>query len=118
MVAQRLVRRLCEHCRAPVAAESILADSFEPMEDPELAIDEVFESVGCDHCNQTGYHGRISVCEVMLINEDFRKEAMRGTDNIHDLARKYGMRSMLIDAFDKVYQGQTSIEELFRVILE
>ncbi|MCP4333163.1 MAG: type II/IV secretion system protein [Gammaproteobacteria bacterium] len=117
VVAQRLVRRLCEHCRKPVAVDNILAATLDAVpEDGEPQ--QVCEAVGCEHCNGTGYKGRISICEVMLVNDEFRNQAIKSEDNIHQLARKYGMKSMVIDGFGKVMSGQTSVEELFRVVLE
>ncbi len=117
VVAQRLVRRLCEHCRKPVAVDNILAATLDAVpEDGEPQ--QVCEAVGCEHCNGTGYKGRISICEVMLVNDEFRNQAIKSEDNIHQLARKYGMKSMVIDGFEKVMSGQTSVEELFRVVLE
>ncbi|MCP4874950.1 MAG: type II/IV secretion system protein [Gammaproteobacteria bacterium] len=117
VIAQRLVRRLCEHCRKPVAVDNILAATLDAVpEDGEPQ--QVCEAVGCEHCNGTGYKGRISICEVMLVNDEFRNQAIKSEGNIHQLARKHGMKSMVIDGFEKVMSGQTSVEELFRVVLE
>jgi general secretion pathway protein E len=116
VIAQRLVRRLCDHCKRPVEATHLFADSFDSI-DPELEAQVIYEAVGCDHCNHSGYKGRISICEVMLVNDEFRAEAMHSDDNLQNLARKYGMQPMVIDGFDKVRLGQTTVEELFRVVL-
>lgn len=117
VIAQRLVRRLCGHCKTPVNAEDVSLETFEIDPDNTGAM-TVYEAVGCEHCNHTGYRGRLSICEVMPVNDDFRSEALQGCDNIQQLARKYGMKPMVIDAFDKVASGQTTVEELYRVILE
>lgn len=117
VIAQRLVRRLCDHCKQRVPAANLSLDSFEyDSQDAEEI--RVFEAVGCDSCNQTGYRGRLSICEVLLLNDDFRTEVLKGSDNIQQLARRFGMISMVVDGFDKVMSGQTSIEELYRVVLE
>ncbi len=117
VVAQRLVRRLCDHCKKPVPTSQLILDTFE--EDIELGAEmNCHEAVGCEHCNNTGYKGRLSICEVMLLNEDFRSEAIKGNANIHQLAVQYGMSSMVVDGFEKVSSGQTTIDELFRVVLE
>ena len=116
VIAQRLVRRLCDHCKNPVPSESIILDTLEVDDAGDMMT--VYEPVGCENCNQTGYKGRLSICEVMLVNEDFRNEAVKGGGNIQHLARKFGMKSMVLDGFDKVESGQTSVEELFRVVLE
>ncbi len=117
VVAQRLVRRLCDHCKKPVSSEKLLLETLEEDTHDGEAMN-ICMPVGCDNCNQTGYKGRLSICEVMLVNDDFRTEALKGHDNIQQLARKYGMRPMPVDGFKKVKTGQTCIEELFRVVLE
>ncbi len=117
VVAQRLVRRLCDHCKKPVSTSQYILDTFD--EDLESnSVINCHEPVGCDLCNHTGYKGRLSICEVMLVNENFRTEVTVGNSNIHQLALKFGMTSMVVDGFEKVKMGQTSIEELFRVVLE
>jgi general secretion pathway protein E len=116
VVAQRLVRRLCAHCKQQVAAEMLAVDTLEVDNDATQTM-QVYEAVGCESCNQTGYRGRLSICEVMLVNDDFRCEAMKGND-IQQLARMFGMQSMVFDGFEKVKSGQTTIEELYRVVLE
>ncbi len=117
VIAQRLVRKLCDSCKKPVSSENLVPDTLE-VDSEESEKTQVYEAVGCDSCNQTGYKGRLSICEVMLINDDFRTEALKGNDNIQQLARSYGMKSMVVDGFEKVETGQTSIEELYRIVLE
>ena len=117
VVAQRLVRRLCDHCKKPVATSHFILDTFEEDIDTDSILN-CHEPTGCELCNFTGYKGRLSICEVMLVNEDFRTEVTTGNSNINQLAMKYGMTSMVVDGFEKVKAGQTSIEELFRVVLE
>ena len=117
VIAQRLVRKLCDHCKRPVAFGNLCLDSFEyNLENTNAA--HVFEAVGCDSCNQTGYRGRLSISEVMLLNDDFRTAALRGNESILQLARNSGLKSMVVDGFDKVVSGLTSVEELYRVVLE
>lgn len=117
VVAQRLVRRLCDHCKTPRQSSLI---TLEPESGAATMTDQMggYEANGCEHCNNTGYKGRLSVCEVMLLNDDFRSEALTQPGNLHQLAQHYGMRSMVLDGFEKVTMGQTTIEELFRMVLE
>ena len=117
VIAQRLVRRLCDHCKRRVGAEEVEAESLQ-VDTVRSDAMTVYEAVGCEQCNQTGYRGRLSICEVMTVNDDFRSEALKGQDSIQQLARNFGMKSMVVDAFDKVETGQTTVEELYRVILE
>ena len=116
VIAQRLVRKLCDHCKRPVATEQILLDSFEVVDEDPPSM-SVFEAVGCETCNQTGYKGRLAICEVMMVNDEFRAEALKGHD-VQQLARQFGMNSMVVDGFEKVESGKTTIEELYRVVLE
>ena len=117
VVAQRLVRRLCDHCKKP--AQSSLVTLHPETEDASIT-DQMggYEAVGCEHCNHTGYKGRLSICEVMLLNDEFRSEALSGRGNIQKLALKHGMRPMVVDGFDKVKSGLTTIDELYRMVLE
>jgi type II secretory ATPase GspE/PulE/Tfp pilus assembly ATPase PilB-like protein len=117
VVAQRLVRRLCEHCKAPRQSSLIMLN---PDSGDATMTDQMggYEARGCEHCNHTGYKGRLSVSEVMLLNDDFRAEAIANTGNLQQLALRHGMRPMVVDGFEKVTSGQTTIEELFRMVLE
>jgi general secretion pathway protein E len=117
VVAQRLVRKLCDHCKKPLPSDllSIHAETGEVTQTEYMG---AYQAVGCDHCNHTGYRGRLSVCEVMTLNDEFRAQAQPGSVNLHQLALRHGMQAMVQDGFDKVKSGQTTIEELFRMILE
>ncbi len=119
VVAQRLIRRLCDHCKTPIYVDALEVDkeSLNVRLNEELPF-TCYEAKGCEHCHETGYKGRISISEVMLINEAFRSEALLENADVNALAKKYGMNSMTIDGFDKIKNGDTSIEELFRVVLE
>jgi len=119
VVAQRLVRRLCELCREPVAMDQILVDSEEAtLQTVDDGSVQCYRAVGCEACNHTGYRGRISISEVMLVNEDFRAEALAGRDSMLNIARAHGMGSMVSDGFHKVCVGETTMDELFRVVME
>ncbi len=117
VVAQRLVRRLCDHCKQPEDSDRLrLEDDTASLEsDRDM---QVHRAVGCPHCNQTGYRGRISISEVMLVNDEFRSEALAGKDSILDIAQRHGLGSMVADGFDKVRRGETTMAELFRVVME
>ncbi len=117
VVAQRLVRKLCDHCKKPVHSSLVSLNS--EAEDASIT-DQMgcFEPVGCEHCSNTGYKGRLSICEVMILNDDFRSDALAGKGSIQQLALKHGMRSMVIDGFEKVKSGQTTVDELYRTVLE
>jgi len=114
IVAQRLARKLCKHCKKPtVLGQAALAAAGFPA---DLDI-EAYEAAGCTRCNQSGYKGRIGVYEVMTLSEEIRAMTIERTsaDVIRDTAMKQGMKPLRIDGFDKVKEGLTSIAEVARV---
>jgi type IV pilus assembly protein PilB len=111
LVAQRLVRVLCPHCKQPSKApESLLAEYG-------LYESEAFEPVGCTRCAATGYRGRMGIYEVMSVSEEIRSLVLaRGSvDEIAATAMGQGMRRMREDGIAKVRAGQTSIAEIERM---
>jgi type IV pilus assembly protein PilB len=111
IVAQRLVRVLCQHCKHPSKApESVLAEYG-------LYESEAFEPVGCTRCATTGYRGRMGIYEVMSVTEEIRGLvlARASVDEIAAAATKQGMRRMRDDGIAKVRAGQTSIAEIERM---
>jgi type IV pilus assembly protein PilB len=115
VLAQRLARRLCEHCKKPVVVdgETVRANGYE-CDDAQF---EVFEAVGCGRCGGTGYKGRIGLYEVMPVTEEIRSLAVKraSADAIADAARRAGMRQLRAEGLDKVRAGLTSFAELARV---
>jgi type II secretory ATPase GspE/PulE/Tfp pilus assembly ATPase PilB-like protein len=120
VVAQRLMRRLCPHCRYsyPVVAEDVRkvtpsAARFFDETTPTL----LYRGKGCDSCGGTGYRGRIGIHEVMVITPELELLiAKRATStDIVVLARQQGMKMLFEDGFEKVRRGVTSLEELLRV---
>jgi len=114
IVAQRLVRKLCTHCKKRVVlSQAALAAAGFPA---DLDV-EAYEPAGCSRCNNTGYKGRIGVYEVMTLSEEIRAMTIERTsaDVIRDTAMSQGMKPLRIDGLDKVKQGLTSIAEIARV---
>jgi type IV pilus assembly protein PilB len=111
VVAQRLVRTLCPHCKRPSKApESLLAEYG-------LYESEAFEPVGCTRCATTGYRGRMGIYEVMSVTEEVRSLVLSraSVDDIAAAAMSQGMRRMRDDGIAKVRAGQTSIAEIERM---
>jgi type IV pilus assembly protein PilB len=119
VVAQRLVRRLCVHCRRQYTPASEVLRSLN-MADTDAASIPFYKSVGCDQCNHTGYRGRIGIYEVMRITDKLRRLiAARATeDQIRDAAVAGGMITLGEDGLAKVKSGVTTPEELLRVVTE
>ncbi|TWU39131.1 Type II secretion system protein E [Novipirellula aureliae] len=119
VMAQRLVRRLCKHCKTAIKPnkEDIPADfpwdRF--AEHPDGAV--LYQSVGCRECRHVGYSGRMGIYELLVTNEEIRQLAQDRASSwdIRRAAIKHGMRTLRMDAWDKVIEGQTSIDEVLRV---
>ncbi|MDM8007008.1 MAG: ATPase, T2SS/T4P/T4SS family [Phycisphaerae bacterium] len=115
VVAQRLVRRICENCKA----------EFHPTEEMLMELDLKPEDVhgkvfmygkGCDYCNNTGYRGRMGLFEMMLMNDDLRDLVMKhaSTNILRNAARKLGMRPLRESGLLAVFEGITTIEEVVK----
>jgi type IV pilus assembly protein PilB len=119
VVAQRLVRRLCVHCRRQYTPPGEVLRSLN-IPEPEAAAIPFYKSVGCDQCNHTGYRGRIGIYEVMRITDKVRRliAAKSQEDQIRDAAVAGGMVTLGEDGLAKVKSGITTAEELLRVVTE
>jgi type IV pilus assembly protein PilB len=114
IVAQRLARTLCQHCkrRTILSAEVMREHGF-----PALADLEAYEPVGCARCGGSGYRGRTGLYEVMTVSEEIRTLAIEraSADRIAEVAIRQGMRRLHEDGLEKVRHGRTSIAEVYRV---
>ena len=113
IIAQRLVRRLCDCKKARPAT----ADEKRIMGLPSTAEQTVYDPVGCQMCNSLGYRGRIGIYEIMTINQKIRNLiAQRATaDKIKAAAEEDGMSSLRMSAAKYVCEGVTSMAELMKV---
>jgi len=117
VVAQRLVRKLCDKCKEPYdvpnyVAKKIGLTKMKFDQDPTF-----FKAKGCKHCRDLGYRGRIGITEIMVLTSAVKKCILEraGELKIKEAARKESMVTMREDALDKVALGLTSIEEVLRV---
>ena len=119
VVAQRLVRRLCVHCRRQYTPPADVLRALNIAEADAAAI-PFYKSVGCDQCNHTGYRGRIGIYEVMRVTDKLRRLiAVKSTeDQLRDAAIAGGMITLGEDGLAKVKSGITTPEELLRVVTE
>lgn len=114
VLAQRLVRTICQNCKAP----------YEPNEEElqeigllKKDVHVLYKGLGCEHCQQTGYKGRLGIFELMLINDDLRALIMNSSDaaTLKNKARELGMITLREDGAQKVIAGITTIAEVTRV---
>jgi general secretion pathway protein E len=117
VLAQRLVRTLCEKCKVPVELtdEYVEQSGLKPFTSSEHKT--VFHAEGCSECADTGYAGRTSIHELFVLDEDMHRTIMSGADAtlLHAAARRQGMITLYEDGLRKVVQGVTSLEEVLRV---
>ncbi|MBO3085540.1 GspE/PulE family protein [Cellulomonas fengjieae] len=118
VVAQRLARRLCSKCKEAYqpTPEELVASRFPWV--PGEPIPELFRPAGCVTCSKTGYRGRLALHEVMSVTEDIERHAVANSSSadISATAIKQGMIPLRDDGWQKVVLGQTSIEEILRVV--
>ncbi len=118
IIAQRLARRLCVHCKEEVhiPEEELINQGFRQDELKELTI---YKAVGCDQCNH-GYKGRVGIYEVMPISEEIGQLIMENGNvlQIAEQARREGINDLRQSGLNKVRMGITSLEEVNRVTIE
>ena len=123
VLAQRLVRRLCTHCHAPMphAREQLEAAGIDARLVADMPADADFRRpVGCEECGQSGYRGRSAIIELLEIGDRIADLVIKRAEarDIQRVAEREGMRSMLADGLAKAARGVTTIEEVLRVTRE
>lgn len=116
VLAQRLVRTLCNACKQKTNLSDFEKVVLDVEELPDSAT--VFKPVGCPKCHGTGYSGRTVVSELLIINDEIRALIIQKVDaaTIKKAAVRAGMRTLRGDALDKIFEGITSVEEILRAI--
>ena len=127
VIAQRLTRKLCDHCKKPATVDedtkkhiAIVLESanLEGEVDPQALKNMQFHGpVGCEKCNNTGYHGRLGVYEVLRLDNEVRRGIFDGlsTLEILKIASKSGMLTLEQAGILKALEGETSLDEVYRV---
>ena len=116
IMAQRLVRRLCPHCKEPYIPTPDEVPSDFPMERLLDSKEKIFRPVGCRECRQTGYAGRAALYELLIPNDEIRRLAGQKapSNEIKKIARAAGMDTLRDNGWKKVLNGFTSIDEVVR----
>jgi type II secretory ATPase GspE/PulE/Tfp pilus assembly ATPase PilB-like protein len=115
VMAQRLVRRLCPHCRHTAPLDLALWDR--PAPPPST---QVWEADGCDRCTKTGYRGRLGIFELLQVNDAVESLIInrRSASEIRQAAVSAGMRTLRDDGWEKIFKGVTTVEEVIRATEE
>lgn len=115
VMAQRLLRKLCEHCKEPYQPNRDDLPSDFPWD--ELDGGPLYRNVGCRVCRKVGYTGRMGIYELLVTNENIRQLAHDRVSSwdIRKAALEGGMRTLRMDAWEKALAGKTSVEEVLRI---
>ncbi|MDP1705399.1 MAG: ATPase, T2SS/T4P/T4SS family [Sulfurimicrobium sp.] len=116
IIAQRLVRKVCEHCREPADPDAPLMARLGASFQREGL--QVFRGKGCPECHGSGYKGRLGIYEVLTLDDSLRHLIGTGASllEVAQTARKSGLIPLAEDACDKIHQGLTTPEEVLRVL--
>ncbi len=116
ILAQRLARKICVHCKEEVQLppQGLIDVGFSSDEVKTL---KCYKGKGCMECSDTGYRGRVALYEVMVITDDIRDAILQGasTNELKELARKNGMKTLREAGLQKIREGITTIQEVMRV---
>jgi type II secretory ATPase GspE/PulE/Tfp pilus assembly ATPase PilB-like protein len=116
LVSQRLVRRLCEHCKTPAQLTDSLIREFESK---KIDYTNMLDAKGCRHCNGTGYFGRTAVLDILPVTDELKADIVDNKAMIDEFKNKGKRKSrtnLRKEGLKKVSSGTTSLEELKRVI--
>ena len=118
IMAQRLVRRLCAHCKKPaeLSETELRALRIEPGQLQEA---QVMKAAGCEQCRQTGYKGRMGIFEIFIIDDEVRHMINKRSPTmlLRQRARELGMRTLREDGVRKILAGLTSAEEVISITI-
>lgn len=114
ILAQRLARKICQHCKVPYEPE---AEHVGFLQMYGFSSDNMFKGQGCDKCRQTGYQGRLGLYEQLVIDDTYRDIITKNptVTELRRLCNERGMVSLRDDGFRKVQAGLTTVDEVMRV---
>lgn len=115
IISQKLARKLCPHCKKLRPTNEYEKDIFKKVLGKDIK--EIYSNEGCDECSN-GYQGRIAIHEVLLINQEIRDAISSNVrkDKLRHLVYKSDVTTLLQDGLEKVLQGQTTLEEILKIV--
>lgn len=124
IISQRLIRKVCPHCakkRFFTDNEKDIINKINQKYNIETNLDDKFtyDIVGCDKCNGSGYYDRIAIFEILELNDELKEAIIRNESSL-DIKKKaleYGYKPFVVDAMDKVIQGETTLDEVNRKLI-
>ena len=123
-VSQRLVRRICPKCRREreftEEEKNIMSNILEKYgEQVDLSKFRTYDSIGCEHCNGTGFYDRIGIFEFLDVTDEIKELIVSGASSmaIRKKALEENYRPLIVDGINKVLRGETTLEELNKKLL-
>lgn len=118
VIAQRLVRRICQHCKQPVDLSESEMRALR-INSGQLRDAQVLHGEGCEQCRGTGYKGRMGIFEIFVLDDEVRHMINKRTStwNLRQRARELGMRTLREDGVRKVFAGFTTAEEVISITI-
>jgi general secretion pathway protein E len=117
ILAQRLIRTLCPHCKAPAKVD---IQAWDKLLAPHKAKppEETFTYKGCDECRHTGYLGRSGIYEILMVDKELRHLINTGAELVkyREAALRQGMRTLQVSGARKVAEGLTTLEEIYSAV--
>jgi type IV pilus assembly protein PilB len=115
VISQRLVKKICPDCKEEYTPGNDIINEFD-FPGHDLNGKHFYIGKGCNNCNHTGYKGRMSILEIMSVDEEMCSHIIKqsSTETIREIARNNGMRTLLESGLDAVYDGLTTLEEVAR----
>jgi len=117
VMAQRLIRVVCPHCKSPYGPQEQMISLWSEKEKASLVRGQFFKGLGCESCIQTGYMGRTGIFELLFIDDDIKELTTKraGSHVIKQVAVEKGMSTLREDGLHKALAGETTLEEVCRV---
>ena len=119
VLSQRLVRRICDHCKVEVKPDPEVLHRL-GLSEKELQGAKLFRGMGCERCGGTGYKGRYAIHELLVVDDEIRHAIVAGKSatEIKEIARRKGMKTLREDGIFKAFQGITTLEEVLARTIE
>src|SRR5690625_4480285 len=113
VLAQRLVRRVCKHCRVEYTPDPDVLRRIEISEE-EIQGRKLYRGVGCEKCGGSGYNGRYAIHELLVVTDEIANAIVRDASalELKQLATEAGMRTLRDDGIHKAFEGITTLEEV------
>ena len=115
IISQRLVKKICPDCKEEYTPDNDILHELN-LHDHDLQGKQFYTGKGCSSCNRTGYKGRMSILEIMSVDEEMCSHIIKqsSTETIREIARSNGMSTLLESGLNAVYSGLTTLEEVAR----